>query len=266
VTLRLICLAVIVFLIAPVLVLIPVALSSVSYLAFPPPGWSLRWFSAFFSDHSWLSALFYSVRLSVIVAFVATTLSLCAALALVRGALFFRKAIYLVVLAPMIVPEIITTIALYFFFAKLHLVGTGTAIVIGQSVLGIPVATILISSVLADYDIRLEQAAIVHGASPLGAFARITLPLIAPGIVAALLFAFLGAFDNLLIALFMASPLHQTLPVRIWSMVQFEMQPVIAAVGVIVSALGAAVLVAGAALQSRSRAALSEVPVVVAEA
>ena len=256
-TLRLFCLAVIVFLIAPVIILVPVALSSVSYLSFPPPGWSLRWFSDFFSDPGWLSALFYSVRLSVIVAFVATALSLCAALSFVRGALLFRKAIYLVVLAPMIVPEIITTIALYFLFAKLHLVGTGTAIVIGQSVLAIPVATILISSVLAGYDIRLEQAAIVHGASPMQAFARITVPLVAPGIVAALLFSFLGAFDNLLIALFMASPLQQTLPVRIWSMVQFEMQPVIAAVGVVVSALGAAILIAGATLQSRSRAALA---------
>lgn len=265
-TLRLICLAVIVFLIAPVIILIPVALSSVSYLAFPPPGWSLRWFTEFFSDRGWVDALFYSVRLSTIVAVLATALSLCAALAFVRGALFFRKAVYLVVLAPMIVPEIITTIALYFLFAKMHLVGTGTAIVIGQSVLGIPVATILISSVLADYDIRLEQAAIVHGATPLQAFARITLPLIAPGIVAALMFTFLGAFDNLLIALFMASPLQQTLPVRIWSMVQFEMQPVIAAVGVVVSALGAAVLVAGASLQSRSRAAVAEAPVLVAEA
>ncbi|MBV8425288.1 MAG: ABC transporter permease [Candidatus Eremiobacteraeota bacterium] len=253
--LRILTFAVILFLIAPVILLVPIALSSVNYMAFPPPAYSLQWFALFFSDRGWLAALFYSLRLSVLVAVVATLLSLCASLAIVRGALRSRKAISLLVLAPLIVPEIITTIALFFVFAKLHIVGTATAIVIGQSILGIPVATILISSVLVDYDIRLEQAAILHGASPLQAFIRITLPLVAPGIIAALLFTFLGAFDNLLIALFMASPIQQTLPVRIWTQVQFEMQPVIAAVGVFVSVLGAAVLVAGAWLQSRSRPA-----------
>lgn len=244
--------AVLAFLIAPVVLLIPVALSSSSSLAFPPPGYSLRWFQAFLHDPRWLGSIYFSLRISLWVALLATGLAILAALALVRGRIKRQGAVYALVLAPLITPEIIVAIALYFIFARLHLVGTELAIVLGQAVLALPVATVLVATALQGLDARIEQAAILHGATPLRAFWRITLPLMAPGLATAALFAFLGSFDELLVALFMVGPLQETLPVRIWNFVQFELQPVIAAVSVMVTVLAVIVLALGAWLQGRN--------------
>ncbi|HVB09916.1 MAG TPA: ABC transporter permease [Bacillota bacterium] len=244
--------AVLTFLVAPVVLLVPVALSSSSALIFPPPGFSLRWFQTFFQNPQWLSSMFFSLRISLWVALLATGLAILASFALVRGSLRRQGAVYAIILAPLITPEIIVAIALYFIFARVHLVGTELAIILGQAVLALPVATILVSTTLQGLDVRTEQAAMVHGATPLRTFWLVTLPLLAPGVATAALFAFLGSFDELLVALFMVGPLQQTLPVRIWDFVQFELQPVIAAVSVMVTLLAITVLALGAWLQGRS--------------
>jgi len=246
------------FLIIPVLILVPVSLSSVGYLVFPPPGLSWRWFHAVFADRGWLGSFALSLRVAGWVALLSTALGTGAAVGLVRGALPARKTIYVVLLAPLVVPTIITAIGLYFVFARLHLVGNVTAIVLGQAVLNVPIVTILVAITLQGLDPQLEYAAEIHGASPLRTFLRVVLPLISPGVVAAALFAFLGSFDELLVALFVAGPLHQTLPMRIWNTVQFELDPSVATVSVMVTTLAVAILALGAWLQSRRPAETRE--------
>jgi putative spermidine/putrescine transport system permease protein len=240
-------------LVVPVLVLIPVSFSSVGYLVFPPPGLSARWFHAVLADPRWSSSFLFSVRVAGWVALVSTLLGLGAALALVRGHVPARKLLYALLLAPLIVPSIITAIGLFFAFARVHLVGSELAVVLGQSVLNVPITTILVTTALQGLDPGLDRAAEIHGAPPLMTLRRITLPLIAPGVLAAALFAFLGSFDELLVALFVAGPLHQTLPVRIWNTIQFELDPSVAAVSVIVTLLSLTVLAVGGWLQGRER-------------
>jgi putative spermidine/putrescine transport system permease protein len=247
--------AVLAALVVPVVVLIPVSLSSVGFLVFPPPGLSLRWFHAVVADPRWSASFLFSLRVAGWVAVISTLLGAGAALALVRGRVPGRKIVSALLLAPLIVPSIITAIGLYFVFARVHLVGSAWAIVLGQSVLNVPITTILVTVALQGLDPALDQAAEIHGASPAVALRRFTLPLIAPGVFAAALFAFLGSFDELLVALFVAGPLHQTLPVRIWNTLQFELDPSVAAVSVIVTLLSLAVLAAAGWLQGRERTA-----------
>ena len=244
-------------LVVPVVILIPVALSSVGYLVFPPPGLSFRWFQMVAADPRWLASFWFSLRIGGWVALAATALGLLAALGLVRGRPRARKAIYGALLAPLIVPSIITAIGLYFVFARLHLIGTEWAVILGQTVLNVPIATVLLTTALQGLDPALDQAAEIHGASPIVTLRRVTLPLIAPGVLAAALFAFLGSFDELLVALFVAGPLHQTLPVRIWNTIQFELDPSVAAVSVVVTVLSVTVLALGAWLQGRERRRLA---------
>jgi putative spermidine/putrescine transport system permease protein len=242
-----------VFLVLPILIIFPLALSPSDYLSFPPCGVSSRWFDAVLSDPGWLASL----RLSAIVAVLASALSilcaLAAALALVRMDFRAKKAVYAVILMPMIVPHIITSIAVYFFFSSVG-IPSFAGMVIGHAVLAIPVATIILSATLQAFDIRLEQAALSLGASRLVALRRITLPLIAPGIAAAGIFAFLSSFDELLVAMFLSSPEQQTLPVRIWNAVQFQLDPTIAAVSALLILFSAAALAAGNFLQRKEQA------------
>ena len=237
------------YLVLPVLILVPLAFTSAHYLAFPPPGLSLQWFDRVVHDPNWLRALGVSTRIALAVAAVSTALALGAGVGLSRGPVRLRKPLFGLLIVPLIVPTIISTIAVYFAFARLHFVGNEWAVIAGQTLLALPIAIVLATAALQSFDVRIEQAALIHGASPLRAFWRVTVPNIAPGVIAAALFAFLNSFDEVLMALFLAGPRHQTLPVRIWNAVQFELDPSIAAVSVFVSLLALIVLLLAGRLQ-----------------
>ena len=175
---------------------------------------------------------------------IAVVLSLLAAIALVREKIRFKQGVYALILLPMIVPNIISAIAMFFFFSDVKAFGSVASISIGHAILALPIATIIISSTLQGIDLWLENAAMSLGASRLVSFRRITLPLMAPGIASAFIFAFLNSFDELLIAMFMGDRSTQTLPVRIWSSVTFQLDPMIAAVSAILVLTSVAALLA----------------------
>jgi putative spermidine/putrescine transport system permease protein len=158
-----------------------------------------------------------------------------------------------VLLAPMIIPVIITAIALYFVFAQMGLNGTVLAITIGHTIVVLPIAFVVLSSTLQGLDPRLEKAAISLGASPLAAFYHITLPLLMPGILSAGLFSFLTSFDELIIPLFLGGPATQTLAVRIWNSVVMEIEPTISAVSVFLIAMTIVVMVLASLLKRAFR-------------
>jgi putative spermidine/putrescine transport system permease protein len=239
-----------VFLALPILIIFPLALSPSDYLNFPPHGVSLRWFAAVAADPAWLASLRLSVAVAVVATLVSVLLALCAALALVRMDFRGKRLVYAIILMPMIVPHIITSIAVFFLFAQLQ-IPAFAGMVLGHVALAIPVAAIIISATLQGFDVRLEQAAISLGASRITALRRITLPLIAPGIAAAAIFAFLSSFDELLVAMFMSTADQQTLPVRIWNAVQFQLDPTIAAVSAALIVFSAIALAAGTLLQRK---------------
>jgi putative spermidine/putrescine transport system permease protein len=206
------------------------------------------------SSPQWLDSAWLSLRIAVISAIMAVALSLSTAIALVRGDIRFKQGLYALILLPMIAPNIISAIAMYFFFAKVNYFSGAVAISVGHAVLAIPIATIIISSTLQGVDQRLENAAMTLGATRFTAFRRITMPLIAPGIASACIFAFLSSFDELLVALFMGDRGTQTLPVRIWSSVTFQLDPSIAAVSAILVLISVAALLAANFLTRKPRA------------
>lgn len=238
---RLTAAAVLCFLALPILIIFPLALSPTEYLTFPPQGFSLRWLEAVLMSPGWRGSIWLSFKIAVGSTLLAVVLSILAALALVRGRFRFKQIVYAIILLPMIVPNIISAIAMFFFFAeKGSAFGSTLAIVIGHAIIALPIAIIILSSTLQGVDGKLENAALSLGANRYTAFRRITLPLIAPGVASACIFAFLSSFDELLIAMFMAGSTTQTMPVRIWNSVLFQLDPTIAAVSallVIVSVL-----------------------------
>lgn len=247
---RVVSVLVLLFLVLPIIIVFPLALNNADYLSFPPRGLSFRWFHQVLSDPGWLSSLALSAEVALAATLLALVMALLAALALVRGEFAGKRVVYALILMPMIVPGIITAIAVYFFFSSLGLTGF-PGMVLGHTALAIPVSTIIISASLQGFDLRLEQAALSLGASRLGALWHITLPMIAPGVAAAAIFAFLSSFDELLISLFLSSPQQQTLPVRIWNAVQFQLDPSIAAISGLLILISVAALAVGNLLQRK---------------
>jgi putative spermidine/putrescine transport system permease protein len=247
--------AVLVFLIAPVVIILIVSFSGADYLSFPPPGLSLRWYRRFLGTDVWRQGLVVSTQVAALTMVFATVLGFLASLALVRGRFRGKAAIYAFLLSPMIVPTIITAIALYFFFVRIKATGSILAMALGHTVLALPVVVIIIAATLQGLDIRLEQAALSLGASRLTALRRVTLPLIMPGVLSAALFAFLTSFDELLIPLFLSGVEVQTLTVRVWNSLLLEVDPTIAAVSSFLIAVTVAVLGASALLRRRGESA-----------
>lgn len=221
------------FLLLPIAIIFPLAFSADNYISFPPRGFSWRWMQRVLSDPDWLHSLGLSFGIALLSTLLAMVLALFAALALVRYRFPGKSLVYALIVLPMIVPNVIVALTLFFFFTELALFDSVTRIVLGHALIALPIATIILSSTLQGMDYRLEQAAMSLGASQFKVLWRITLPLAAPGMLSAAIFSFLSSFDELLIALFMTEHGSQTLSVRIWNSVQFQLDPTIAAVSVL---------------------------------
>ena len=176
---------VILFLLAPVVVLVPMSLGSADIAEFPPRSFSLAQYRNFFDSRPWLESAATSLRVALITAAAATTLGTMAAFALVRGAFPGRAALSALLIAPRFVPVIITALAFYALLAGLGLTGTETGLVLAHVVLASPYVIIIVSATLRGFDTSLEQASQSLGASPLRTALHVTLPLIRPGIVSA---------------------------------------------------------------------------------
>jgi putative spermidine/putrescine transport system permease protein len=217
------------FLVLPVLVVLPLSFSSARYLTFPPPGFSLQWYGNFFSRAAWTDATLLSLWTSLASTVLAVLLGVPAALGLVRGRFPGRGLAQALILSPVVAPGIVVAIGLYYVYARYGLVGSPLALVVGQTALCVPFVVINVSAALAGIDKRLEQAALNLGASPWGVFRQVTLPLIRPGIFAGAIFAFVAAFDELLVALFLSGTTAVTLPRRMWEQLNYSIDPTIAA-------------------------------------
>jgi ABC-type spermidine/putrescine transport system permease subunit II len=218
------------FLVSPILIIVPISFSSSRFLDFPPPGLSLQWYEAYFKSDAWVSATFQSFGVAIATALVSLAIGSAAALALVRGSPRMRRVGYQLLLAPLIVPVIISAVALYFLFARLQLVNTSIALVIAHSIGAVPLVVLIVAASLQAQNIRLEHAAASLGASRIVTIWRIVLPPIRPGLIVAGFFAFLASFDEVVLSLFVSGPNTKTLPVQMWSGIREEVTPTIAAV------------------------------------
>ncbi|CAH2399957.1 ABC transporter permease [Mesorhizobium ventifaucium] len=217
------------FLLLPVVFIVLLSFGSSRWLAFPPPSWTLKWYGELFADPAWLEAALTSARIAAMAAILAVVVGLLASFALVRGQFRGRNVLRGLLLTPMVLPVVVFAIAIYAFFLRIGLGGTTAGFVIAHTVLALPFAIIPITAALESFDKSIEDAAIVCGASPFEAKLRVTLPAIKIGIFSAAIFAFLASWDEVVVAIFMASPTSQTLPVKIWGSLRQDLSPVIAA-------------------------------------
>lgn len=231
-----------IFLMAPIVVVVLLSFSSGRYLQFPPPGVSLHWYARFFDDPDWMTSLWLSLRVSAMCTLLSVVLGVLASIVLVRERFPAKTVAYVLILSPLIVPGIIIAIAVFFLFSRLRMVGSPVAMALGQTVLTLPLVVVIVSATLQGFDQRLEQAAIILGASPARAFFHVTLPIISPGVISGALLAFLVSFDELLVALLLANPTTTTLPVRIWTSVTLQIDPTITAVSTVLIGFAMAVL------------------------
>lgn len=253
------CVLVLIFLILPLLVIVPLSFNASPYFTFTqkmlslnPAGFSLQWYHKFFTDPDWTNAVKSSFIIAPIATFVATALGTLAALGLSRSHMPYRLTLTSLLILPMIVPLIITATAVFFFFSSLHLVNTYLGIIIAHSILGIPFVVITVTATLSGFDFRLTQAAQSLGANPRYTFFKVIMPLVLPGIISGALFAFMTSFDEVVIVLFLAGPIQRTLPLQMWINLRYNIDPTILAVATLIILLSVCMLLTLEMLRRRN--------------
>lgn len=237
--------AVYTFLLAPLAVVVLASFNAGAYLTFPPQGFSLRWYAHLFNSQPFMDAFAVSIRLGLLATVIATVLGTCTALYLVRFAGRWREVLRLLVMAPILLPEVLTGIALLFFFYQTG-IGTKTFIglLIGHVLICLPFVFLVVSSALYNFDTSLEEAARGLGATRFVAFRRITLPLIKPGVIAGAMLAFIVSFDLFAISLLLKGIRSTTLPIQLFDYVRWDFDPTAAAVSSVSIAITLTVVIA----------------------
>lgn len=232
-----VCASVYLFLIAPVLVIIPLSFNAEPYftftpgmLTFDPEAFSLRWYRDILDNEQWLRAIRNSFFVGISAAVIATTLGTIAALGLSQASMPYRTAIMAVLLSPMIVPVIITAAGLYFFYSGIGLSQTFLGLILAHATLGAPFVVITVTATLSGFDRSLTRASASMGATPAYTFFHIIAPLIAPGVVSGGLFAFIISFDEVVAVLFLSGTEQRTIPRQMWSGIRESISPAILAV------------------------------------
>jgi putative spermidine/putrescine transport system permease protein len=231
-----------VFLVSPFVVVLPNGFSSGAYLAFPPPGFSLRWFRSFFANRTWMEATLTSFEVALGAAAIATPVGTAAGIGLQGSAFRGRTAVVLLLLSPLVMPTVIVGIAAYGFFVSIRLYGSLVALVLAHGLLGMPYVLLSVLAVLNQQDQRLGMAALSLGASPWQVFREVTLPLAMPGVLAGAVLAFVISFDDVVVATFLAGVRTTTLPMRMFQAVEAELDPTIAAASTLLVVFAALVL------------------------
>jgi putative spermidine/putrescine transport system permease protein len=243
---------VLVFLLAPILAIVPLSFSAGSFLHYPLPGVSLRWYADFFTSEFWLPALENSVVTAGATALLATTLGTLAAIGLWLARFPGRAAVTTLLLLPMVVPDIITAVGVYFAFAPLGLTNSYLGLILAHTCLATPFVVVTVLATLSGFDRTLLRAAASLGAGPALAFRRVMLPLILPGVVTGALFAFTISFDEVVVALLVAGPAYRTLPRQMFSGISENLSLTITAVATMTVLLSTALLVAAMLLRRRA--------------
>ncbi len=257
---RLICALVFIFLIAPILLIVPLSFNVQPYfsftsgmLALDPEAYSLRWYrdilvngmarpdapfgwpwlQDMWVNAQWIRALRNSFFIGICATLVATVLGTTAALGLARSEMPYRTLIMSLLISPMVVPLVITAAGMFFFYSQLNLAQTYLGVILAHAVLGTPFVIITVTATLVGFDKSLIRAGASLGANPTTVFFKVIMPLILPGVIAGALFAFITSFDEVVAVLFIAGPEQRTIPRQMWSGIREQISPTILAVATI---------------------------------
>lgn len=217
------------FIAGPLFIVVPMSFSANASLQFPPSSYWWGNYLRFFGDIDWMQPLANSLLIGAAATLLTLVLALPASFALVRHYFVGRAALNLLLMLPMIVPQIVMALGYYMYFGSLRLTQSYTGIIIAHACLGIPVATLILTAALKSFDANLERAALSLGAPPLVTFFLVTLPVLRPAILVAGLFAFIQSFDETVIAVFISGRETATLPRQMFNSFRLEADPVISA-------------------------------------
>ena len=248
-TFRVMCYAIFFFLLAPILIMIPLSFNAQPFFTFTremltlnPEGYSLRWYRDFLGSESWMRSIRNSFGIGIAATIVSTTLGTLAALGLSRSEMPAKGLIMGILISPMIVPLIISAAGMFFFFSSINIAQTYLGVVLAHAALGTPFVVITVTATLVGFDQSLIRAAANLGASPTRTFFKITMPLILPGVVSGALFAFITSFDEIVVVLFVAGVEQRTIPREMWSGIREDISPTILAVATILVMISIALL------------------------
>lgn len=267
---RVICALVFIFLITPILVVIPLSFNAENFftftpkmLSFDPEGYSLKHYRDFFTNNEWQRSFKNSLIIAPLATIISVSLGTLAAIGLSQSHVPFRRAIMAILISPMIVPLIISATGMFFFYSKIgnfmeasmgldkNLVGY-IKVVLAHAVLGIPFVIITVTATLVGFDRSLTRAAANMGANPVTTFFRVQMPLILPGVIAGGLFAFITSFDEVVVVLFVGSASQKTLPWQMFIGLREQISPTILAVATLLVVISIMLLTTVELLRRRS--------------
>ena len=257
--LRLFCGLAFLFLIAPILVIIPLSFNAEPYFTFTrgmleldPDAYSLRWYEQVIFGEQWQNAALNSLIIGVSATVLATVLGTLAALGLSSPALPWRRPLTALLISPLIVPIIISAAGMFFFYSSLSLTQTHAALILSHAALGAPFVVITVTASMAGFNRELLLAAASLGAGPARSFFRVQLPIISPGVISGALFAFAASLDEVVVVLFMGGIEQRTIPREMWSGIREEISPAILAAATFLILIAVLLLIAVELLQKRS--------------
>jgi putative spermidine/putrescine transport system permease protein len=251
--LRFACVAVLGFLLLPILVIMPLSFSDSSFLVYPIPAWSLKWYHNLFTSSEWIRAARNSFIVAPSATLTATVLGTMAAVGLARTNFPLKGLLMSVLIAPMVVPIVVVGVSTYLFFAPLGLADSYVGLIIVHAALGAPFVLTTVLATLQGFNNNLVRASLSLGAHPLETFFRVTLPVIAPGVISGALFAFATSFDEVVVTLFLAGPEQVTLPRQMFTGIRENITPTIAAVATLLILFTTTLLLALEWLRGRRR-------------
>jgi len=232
-----------IFLLAPIVIVVPIAFGTAGEMNFPPREWSLDLFRIFFSRSDWTAPFFQSFKIAIITTVIVLVLGCPASYALTRFQLRGKSIVAGLFLGSLVVPTVVTGLALYLYFSYLRLNGTLAALIFGHIVCTLPYVIVVIAAGVQKLDANLEFGAQLMGAGKTTMFVTVVLPQLVPSLIAASLFAFLISFDEVVISWFLAGSSTMTLPVKMYSSIRWEISPLIAAVSTVLTLISLIVCV-----------------------
>ncbi|MCX7815729.1 MAG: ABC transporter permease [Tepidimonas ignava] len=233
--LRLVALAVLLYLVLPIVAIVPLSLSDSTFLAYPIEGWSLRWYRELWTAPEWTRAARNSFIVAPAATLIATVLGTLAAMGLARSRFPGKELINSLIVMPMVVPVIVVGVGSYLYFARLGLNDSYLGLILVHAALGAPFVVTTVTATLQNFNTNLVRASLSLGAGPLQTFWRVTLPVIAPGVISGALFAFATSFDEVVVTLFLAGPEQVTLPRQMFTGIRENISPTIAAAATVLT-------------------------------
>jgi len=240
------------FLMLPILVIVPLSFSDNTLLLYPIQKYSLRWYENLFGSDDWTRAARNSFLVAPLATLLASVLGTLAAVGLTKANFRGKALLMSLLISPMVAPLIVVGVGMYLFFAKLGLANTYIGLVLGHAALGAPFVVITVSATLQNFNHNLVRASLSLGASPVRTFFRVTLPIIAPGVISGALFAFATSLDDVVIALFVAGPTQGTLPLQMFVGIRENISPTIAALATLLIAFSTVLLLTMEWLRGRN--------------